>query len=80
MKIKVHEFTMGDVDDFEIYVAEPLYKWEKSEQGQWIMANAIDKPVWHSNWDAHTFGMRVIIIADLQEKDATYFNLKWGIK
>lgn len=80
MKIKVHEFIMSDVDDFEIYVAEPLYKWEKSEQGQWVMANAADIPSWHSGWDAATFQKKVTIIADLEEKDLTYFNLKWGIK
>ncbi len=80
MKIKVHEFLMSDVDDFEIYVAEPLYKWEKSEQGQWVMANAVNTPSWHSGWDHNTFSTRVVIVADLTEKDLTYFNLKWGVK
>jgi hypothetical protein len=80
MKVKVHEFTMSDVDDFAIYVAEPLYKWEKSEQGQWVMANSVETPSWHSGWDQHTCSTRVIIVADLQEKDLTYFTLKWGIK
>jgi hypothetical protein len=80
MKIKVHEFLMSDVDDFEIYVAEPLYKWEKSDQGQWVMANAVGTPSWHSGWDPNTFSTRVFIVADLMEKDLTYFNLKWGVK
>ena len=80
MKIKVHEFLMSDVDDFDIYAAEPLYNWEKSEQGQWVMNNAVDKPSWHSGWDHVTFQNKVTIIADLEEKDLTYFNLKWGIK
>lgn len=80
MKIKVYEFTMSDVDDVEIYVAEPLLKWEKSEQGQWVMANASEVPYWTSGWDLHTYSTRVQIIADLKEADVTYFNLKWGIK
>ena len=80
MKIKVYEFLMSDVDDFAIYAAEPLYNWEKSEQGQWVMNNAVDKPSWHSGWDHVTFQNKVTIIADLEEKDLTYFNLKWGIK
>ncbi len=80
MKVKVHEFTMGDVDDFEIYVAEPLLKWEKSEQGQWVMANASEVPYWTSGWDLNSYGTKVSIIAELKEEDATYFNLKWGIK
>ena len=80
MKIKVPEFTMGDVDNFEIYVAEPLYKWEKSEPGQWVMANSSEVPYWTSRWDLNSYGTRVSIIAELKEEDATYFNLKWGIK
>jgi hypothetical protein len=80
MKVKVYEFSMSDVDDFEIYVAGPLYNWEKSEQGQWIMANAVETPSWHAGWDHNIYGRRVYIMADLHEKDVTYFNLRWGIK
>lgn len=80
MKVKVHEFTMGDVDDFEIYVAEPLYKWEKSEPGQWVMANSLETPYYQSGWDINSYGTKVVIFADLKEADLTYFNLKWGIK
>jgi hypothetical protein len=80
MKVKVHEFIMSDVDDFEIYVADPLYNWEQSEQGQWVIANSVTKPSWHSGWDHNIYGRRVFIVADLQEKHLTYFNLRWGIK
>jgi hypothetical protein len=44
------------------------------------MANAIETPTWHSGWDSNTFQNKVTIIADLQEKDLTYFTLKWGVK
>lgn len=80
MKVKVHEFVMSDIDDFEIYVADPLYKWEKSEQGQWVMSNATETPYYTSGFDHRTYGMRVVIMADLSEENVTYFNLKWGIK
>lgn len=80
MKIAVHEFYMGDVDDIEVYIADPLYKWEKSEQGQWVMDRAITPPVWNTGWDISRYGVRVVITADLREEDATYFTLKWGIK
>jgi hypothetical protein len=35
--ICVHEFTMGDVEDPDLYAAQPLIEWEKSESGQWVM-------------------------------------------
>jgi hypothetical protein len=31
--VVVHEFTMGDVEDPDIYAAEPLLAWQKSEAG-----------------------------------------------
>ena len=30
----VHEFTLGDVDDPEIYAAVPLYEWQLSDAGK----------------------------------------------
>ena len=42
-KIVVHQFYMGDVEDPDIYAAEPIWNWEKSEQGQflkWILLPA----------------------------------------
>jgi len=37
--IVVHEFLMGDVEDPDLYAADPLIKWEQSEIGQWVMKN-----------------------------------------
>ena len=31
--ILVHEFIIGDVEDPEIYAADPLLKWQESEEG-----------------------------------------------
>ena len=43
-KVVVHRFKLSDVDDPDLYAAEPIYKWEKSEPGQFVMKHAIDKP------------------------------------
>ena len=29
--VVVHKFTVGDVDDPEIYAAEPIWKWQNTD-------------------------------------------------
>ena len=77
MKIVVHRFGVGDVDDPDLYAAEPIYQWEKSEAGQWVMANSIETPSWHRSVDMNTYGHRYEIRADLHDQDVTFFKLKW---
>ena len=40
--IKLHQFRMGDVEDIDIYIAQPIYEWQQTEKGQWCMLNASD--------------------------------------
>lgn len=80
VKLEVHRFSLGDVDDPEIYAAEPLIEWERSEAGQWVMENAIDIPYWARDINPFTYGYVFRIVATLTEKDAVYYNLKWGNK
>jgi hypothetical protein len=75
--VKVHEFTMGDVEDPDLYAAEPLYEWQQSEQGQWIMEHAVETPFWHRQMDVYQYGYKYCIIARLLEQDQTYWALKW---
>jgi hypothetical protein len=74
----VHSFTMGDVEDPDIYAAQPMIDWEKSEQGQWVMANAVETPSWHRMADPVGFGYKYQIRAKLQGPSLTFFLLKWG--
>ena len=76
--IIVHSFSMGDVEDPDLMAAEPLIKWESSDQGQWIMANAIETPIWHRVVDHNAMGWRYTITAKLNAKDYTFWVLKWG--
>lgn len=75
--VKVHEFNMGDVEDPDLYAAQPILDWQNSEAGQWIMAHAVDKPFWHRMVNPYTFGYTYYIIARLSEQDQTYWTLKW---
>lgn len=76
--ITVHEFQMSDVDDPDLYAAEPLMAWEKSEKGQWVMKNAVDTPTWHRMADPMTYGYRYIIRAKLMGPSLTEWLLRYG--
>jgi len=77
-KVIVHSFQLGDVEDPDLYAAEPIYNWEKSEQGQFVMEHAIDKPEWHRHLNHSRYGYEYIIVAELEVKKLSEFYLKWG--
>jgi hypothetical protein len=76
--VVVHRFRMGDVEDPDIYAAEPLYNWQQSEIGQWVMEKAVDTPEWHRHVDHTTYGYQYAIVAKLKDVDYTFWVLKWG--
>ena len=76
-KLVVHEFSLADVDDVEIYAAEPLYKWENTEEGKWVLENAVISPTWNTIQDFSTYSVKIRVIAEFSELDATYFILKY---
>ena len=78
LTVTVHNFRMGDVEDPDLYAAEPLYQWQESEMGKWVMANAIQTPSWHRNIDPSSFGWTYSIRAELSPKDYTFWWMKWG--
>lgn len=78
--IVVHKFEMGDVEDPILYAAQPLYEWEKSEKGKWVMAHAITPPIWQKHESHLTMTHVFIIIARLRGRDHTFYQLKWGSK
>ena len=76
--VVVHTFVMGDVEDPDLYAAEPMIQWEKSEQGQWVMRNAADTPTWHRMADPMTYGYKYQIRAKLMGPALTEWLLKYG--
>jgi hypothetical protein len=75
--VVVHEFTMGDVEDPDLYAAEPLLAWQKSEAGEWIMSHSVDQPQWHRTVDYNSYGYRYCITSRLKEQDELFFKLKF---
>lgn len=78
MQITFHNFTMGDdVDDVDIYVAQPIYEWQQTDAGKWVMAHAQDLR-YYTSADPNTLGYRVTIRGDMPEGPLlTEYFLKW---
>jgi len=77
-KIVVHKFSVGDVEDPDLYAAQPLWEWENSDSGQFVMKYAVEKPIWQKFLDPSTFSYRYAIIAELEKSKLAEFYLRWG--
>ena len=75
--VVVHKFNMGDVEDPDLYAAQPLWDWQQTEAGQWIMEHAVETPFWHRQADPYNYGHVYCVVARLSEQDQTYWALKW---
>lgn len=75
-EVVIHEFTMGDVEDPDLYAAEPLMKWQNTEAGQWIMEHAVETPCWYRIPDTMQYGYRFQIRAKLSGPRLTEYLLR----
>ena len=79
-KIIVYRFRMGDVEDPDLYAAQPLIEWQNSEVGKWIMERSVETPMWHRQADVANYGYQYAVEAWLKGSDHTFWQLKWGQK
>jgi hypothetical protein len=77
-KVVVHKFRMSDVEDPDIWAGQSLYEWQESEQGKFVMKNAVDKPEWNRQLDNYGMGWLYAITAELEAKKLSEFYLRWG--
>lgn len=68
---------MGDVDDPDIYAAEPLWQFQQSEKGQWVIEHSLETPIYQRVIDHMYYGYKYKISARLTEQNITYFLLRW---
>lgn len=76
-RIVFHTVLLGDVDDPEIYAAGPLYDFMQTPKGQWLKENCLD-PVYRVEPDPNTFGFKVLVYGELEEKKAVEYLLRWN--
>ena len=69
---------MGDVEDPDLYAAEPLWKWQQSEEGKWVMSHAVETPSWYRIPDVMQYGYRFEIRAKLTGARLTEYMLRHG--
>lgn len=77
-KTVVHRFKLSDVDDPDLYAAQPIIEWQNSEMGKWVMERAVETPEWHRHLEPVTYGYQYAIVAKLKGADYTFWTLKWG--
>jgi hypothetical protein len=77
-KVVVHRFIISDSDDPDIYAAGPIFDWERSEAGKFVMKHAIETPAFHKTIDHMTYGYQYAITAELEKKKLTEYYLKFG--
>ena len=73
--VVVHEFSVGDVEDPDVYAAEPLLAWQHSEAGKWVMENSVEQPQWRRCVGYYSY--RYCITARLTEQHELFFKLKF---
>lgn len=76
-KVVVHRFRVGDVEDPDIYAAEPIWKWQQTDAGKFIMEHAVDTPSYHQQMDFQNYGYQFVIIAELEKKKLSEFYLRF---
>jgi hypothetical protein len=76
-KITVVKFKIADNDDPWLYAAQPIWNWEQSEQGKWVMNHSTTTPEFNVFPCQDTYGYDVTILATLSDQDLTFFKLKW---
>jgi hypothetical protein len=77
MKYIVKIIRMGDVEDPDIMVAQPIYEWQKTEAGKYVMENSKPEPMWHRRFDVSTYGYEYAIQAELTPEQITFYKLKF---
>ena len=74
-RYKLHSFTLGDVEDVEIYAAQYIYDWQQTSEGKFCMEKATDIE-WQTMIDHRIMGHRIVITGWLEDKYATFWALK----
>jgi hypothetical protein len=75
-EVVVYTFTMADVEDPDLYAAQPLHEWEKCDAGRWVMTHACETPSWYRMADFISYGYKYEIRAKLTGPALTEWLLR----
>ncbi len=78
IKTVIYSFAMGDVEDPYLYAAHPIHEWQQTDMGKWCMEHMVNQGTFVCQPDPISWGYRVAITGEFNEKDYTYFRLKYS--
>ena len=67
---------MGDVDDVEVYAAQPIYNYLQTDEGKWVNERCEDLS-WHTNANSMTYGWTILIQGSITDQHATEYYLRF---
>lgn len=67
---------MGDVEDVEVYAAQPIYEWLQTDKGKWVNKRCEDL-TWHTTANPNTYGYTILLRGSITDQHATEYYLKW---
>lgn len=70
----LYTFTLGDVEDPDLYVWPALAEWRKTSKGKWAMKHGTEIK-YHIYPDDHSMGYKVKVTGLFEEKHLTYLRL-----
>lgn len=73
---RIHQLRISDVEDPELYAAHPIWEWQQTEKGVWVMAHTYE-PTFHIIADPITYGYLISITAHVTPKRWTEYCLRF---
>ena len=74
-EIDVHEILMGDVEDPDLMIAAPIYEWQQTDAGKYVMEHSDPTAKWVRA--PFNMGHKYTIKGYFTDKQVTYFKLKY---
>jgi hypothetical protein len=69
---------MGDTEDPYLMAGFPLSEWERTETGQWVIANTLEPPVFYCIPNQY-LGYNIVVEALFTKESAVEYALKFDI-
>lgn len=74
----VHTIRMADSEDPDLFVSQPIYEWQQTDAGKYVMANSKPEPMWFRGLDYPThYGYTYTIKAYFSPEQLTYYKLRF---
>jgi len=77
MEYIVKRIHMGDVEDPDLMVSQPIWEWQQTEAGKYVMKHSVPEPMWLRAFDYKSYGQVYSIKAYLTPEEVTFFKLKF---